>query len=232
MRFLDAVDRAIIVEDYFCLFYIAGDLGDEPGLHAEVILKTCTAARRELHDVCRVGSKITERHDAREHVELFEIDEMRGVERCAQFCGGTFWTSQSAQVIIETEFPRGPCVGGGDYLTVAEPEFPTFRRRRFSLRDGSADWLIVELNGPVVGCVFERADRLLPADRLEIVANDLLGRREFFLSRCLVSDTGQQQHNEEKSNDYTQELYFFFALAPRATIVRRPSPFVFGSMSA
>src|SRR5262249_33759272 len=226
MRFLDAVDRAIIVEDYFCLFYIAGDLGDQPGLHAEVILKTRTAAGRELHNVCRFGSEITERHDAREHVELFEIDEMRGVERCAQFCGGTFWTSQSAQVIIETEFPRGPCVGGGDYLTVAERELPTFRRRRVFLRGGSADWLIVELNGPVVGCVFERANRLLPAERLEIVANDLLSRREFFLCRRLLGNAGQQQYNKEKSNDYAQELLLL--LHTRASRYDCSAPVVFG----
>ena len=113
-------------------------------------------------------------------------------------------------MVIETELPRRACVGGVDYLTVAEREFPAFGGRWFSLREGSAEWLIVELNGPIVRGGFECADRLLAAECFEIVVNDLLGRREFLLCRRLVSDAGQQQENGEKSNGYTQKLYFFF----------------------
>src|SRR5689334_15241452 len=72
MRFLDAVDRAILIEDHPRLVYIARHLRDETCLHAEVILKMRAAATGKVDDVCRFGSEIAERHDACEYVEFFE----------------------------------------------------------------------------------------------------------------------------------------------------------------
>ena len=66
-------------------------------------------------------------------------------------------------------------------MAVAEGEFPTFRRRRFPVGTRSAEWLAVEVDDPVVSRVFERGGRLLPADRFEVVVDDLLGGRKLLL---------------------------------------------------
>src|ERR1051325_2890127 len=51
MRFLNAVDGAVVVKDHVGLLHVTGDLRDESGLHAEVVLETRAAASRELDDV-------------------------------------------------------------------------------------------------------------------------------------------------------------------------------------
>ena len=104
-------------------------------------------------------------------------------------------------MLIETDLPRGPGVGCGDDLAVAECKFEAFRGGCFALRACGADWLVVESDGPFVGCISERACGFLAANCFEVVGDDLFGGRKFFVALCerRVRREGEKQQQAKET---------------------------------